>query len=252
MKRLEGRTAIVTGAAQGIGATYAFELAREGARVCVADVLDGSKTVDMITSIGGQAFFQETDVSDEKSVAELVTAATDTFRRVDILVNNAAVYASLSLKSMTEIDVSEWDNVMAVNVRGAFLCARGVIPVMKSQSYGRIVNIASGTPYKGTPFMLHYVTSKGAIIAMTRAISREVGDDGIRVNTLSPGLVLSEGVIKNEELREKLTGPVLASRAVKRDQTPGDLIEPLLFLVSQRSDFITGQSIVVDGGSVNN
>jgi NAD(P)-dependent dehydrogenase (short-subunit alcohol dehydrogenase family) len=252
MGRLQGRVAIVTGAAQGIGAAYARAMAAEGARICVADVIDGSGTVNSIAAAGGQAFFHESDVSDPQSVEAMVRATVDEYRRIDILVNNAAIYASLSLKPLTEIDPAEWDKVMSVNVRGAFLCARAVIPQMRAQQYGRIVNIASGTPYKGTPFMLHYVTSKGAIVAMTRAISREVGDDGIRVNTLSPGLVLSEGVIANEEMRDKLTGPVMASRALKRDQTPEDLIEPLLFLVTQGSDFITGQSLVVDGGSVNN
>jgi NAD(P)-dependent dehydrogenase (short-subunit alcohol dehydrogenase family) len=250
--RLQGRAAIVTGAAQGIGAAYAKALAAEGARLCVADIIDGEQTVDTIVAAGGQAYFQRTDVSDRESVLAMAQSAVDTFRRVDILVNNAALYAALDLKPFTEIDVDEWDKVMAVNVRGAFLCAQAVLPAMREQQYGRIINIASGTPYKGTPYMLHYVTSKGAILAMTRAISREVGQDGIRVNTLSPGLVLSEGVIANEAMREALTGPVLASRAIKREQTPDDLIEPLLFLVSEGSDFITGQSLVVDGGSVNN
>lgn len=252
MGRVEGRVAIVTGAAQGIGAAYAKALAAEGGAVCVADVLPGADTVAAIEAAGGRAIYHRADVSDPESVQAMVDATLEAFGRVDILVNNAAIYASLSLKPLTEIDPAEWDKVMAVNVKGAFLCARAVIPVMRRQKWGRIINIASGTPYKGTPFMLHYVTSKGAIVAMTRAISREVGDDGIRVNTLSPGLVLSEGVIANEALRDRLTGPVLASRAVKRDQTPDDLIEPLLFLVSSGSDFITGQSLVVDGGSVNN
>ena len=180
----------------------------------------------------------------------MAQAVNEHFGRIDILVNNAAVYASLQLKPFTEIDVDEWDKVMAVNVRGPFLCARAVLPFMRSNRYGRIVNISSGTPFKGTPNLLHYVTSKGAILALTRAMAREVGGDGISVNTLAPGLVLSEGVIQNADMREKLTGPVLASRAIKRDQMPEDLVKPLLFLVSDDSAFMTGETIVVDGGSV--
>lgn len=248
--RLEGRVAIVTGAAQGIGATYATALAAQGASILVADVQDGAGVAEAITAAGGQARYCRTDISDPQSVTDMVQAAREAFQRIDILVNNAAIYAALELKPFTEITPDEWDRVMAVNVRGTMLCCQAVVPVMREQHYGRIVNISSGTPYKGTPFLLHYVTSKGAILAMTRAISREVGDDGIRVNTLSPGLVLSEGVMANPQLRELAT-PVLASRAVKRDQVSEDLIEPLLFLVSEGADFVTGQSLVVDGGSVN-
>ena len=252
MGKLDGRVALVTGAAQGIGAVYAKALAAEGAKLVIADILDGSATADKINNAGGVAMSVHADVSDAKSVEIMLAAAVDRFGGVDILVSNAAVYASLELQPLTEIDLDEWDKVMAVNVRGAFLCARAVIPVMRKQGYGRIINIASGTPYKGTPFLLHYVTSKGAIIAMSRAISREVGNDGICVNTLSPGFVLSEGVIANKDLREKLSAPVLASRAIKRDQFPEDLIGPLVFLASDDCEFMTGQSVVVDGGSVNN
>lgn len=252
MGKLDGRVALVTGAAQGIGAVYAEALAAEGAKLVIADILDGSATADNINNADGVAMSVHADVSNAKSVEKMLAAAVDRFGGVDILVSNAAVYASLEMQPLTEIDLDEWDKVMAVNVRGAFLCARAVIPVMRKQGYGRIINIASGTPYKGTPFLLHYVTSKGAIIAMSRAISREVGNDGICVNTLSPGFVLSEGVIANKDLREKLSAPVIASRAIKRDQYPEDLIGPLVFLASDDCEFMTGQSVVVDGGSVNN
>lgn len=250
MPRLEGKVAIITGAAQGIGAVYAHALAEEGAKVIIGDILDGDDTVQSIVSKGGAAAFIKTDVSDEDSVAALVAATVDQFGGVDILVNNAAIWASLRAKPFEDITPDEWDRLMAVNVKGPFLCARAVVPHMRRKSYGRIVNIASGTAYKGTPNFLHYVTSKGAVLAMTRAIAREVGKDGITVNTLAPGLVLSEQVVASPDLLEGLSAPVLASRAIKRDQMPEDLIGPLLFLVSDDAAFMTGEVTVIDGGSV--
>lgn len=250
MNRVKDRVAIVTGAAQGIGATYARALAAEGAKVVVSDIADGEATAQSIRDAGGEAQFIHADVGDEASVVAMVAQAEKTFGRVDILVSNAAIYATLKMKSFWDIDPAEWDRVMAVNVRGAFLCAKAAVPVMRRNGYGRIINIASGTVFKGTPGFLHYVTSKGAIVAMTRALAREVGDFGICVNTLAPGLVLSEQVLANAEMREKLTGPVIASRAIKRDQQPDDLIGALLFLASDDCAFMTGQAVVVDGGSV--
>jgi NAD(P)-dependent dehydrogenase (short-subunit alcohol dehydrogenase family) len=250
MKKLKDRVAIVTGGAQGIGAAYAKALAAEGARVAVADILDCTAVAKEIESRGGSAMAVKVNVADEASAQAMAEAVAEHFGRIDILVNNAAVYASLQLQSFEHIDIAEWDKVMAVNVRGPFLCAKAVVPFMRRNKYGRIINISSGTPFKGTPNLLHYVTSKGAILAFTRALAREVGDDGICVNTLAPGLVLSEGVMQNVELRDKLTGPVIASRAIKRDQMPEDLVKPLLFLASDDCGFMTGETVVVDGGSV--
>lgn len=250
MSKLKDRVAIVTGGAQGIGAAYARALAAEGALVAVADIIDASAVAKEIEAAGGRAMAITVNVADEQSAQAMARAVIEHFGRIDILVNNAAVYASLQLKSFEEIDVAEWDKVMSVNVRGPFVCAKAVVPFMRKNGYGRIINISSGTPFKGTPGMLHYVTSKGAILALTRALAREVGDHNILVNTLAPGLVLSEGVIQNEALRDKLTGPVIASRAIKRDQMPEDLIKPLLFLASDDCAFMTGETIVVDGGSV--
>jgi NAD(P)-dependent dehydrogenase (short-subunit alcohol dehydrogenase family) len=250
MQKLRDRVAIVTGGAQGIGATYARALAAQGAAVVVADILDGSPVAHEIQAAGGRAMAVTVNVADEASAQSMASSVVERFGRIDILINNAAVYASLQLKPFEEIDIVEWDKVMAVNVRGPFICAKAVVPIMRSQRHGRIVNISSGTPFKGTPNMLHYVTSKGAILALTRALAREVGGDGICVNTLAPGLVLSEGVIQNQALRDKLTAPVLASRAIKRDQTPEDLIQPMLFLASDDCAFMTGETVVVDGGSV--
>ena len=250
MNRMKNRVVIITGAAQGIGATYARALAAEGARIVIADVLDGSKLVDELEGMGSEAISLKTDVSDEASVAAMAAAVMERFGQIDVLVNNAAIYASLKMKGFEDIELGEWEKVMAVNVRGPFLCARAVVPYMKEKGYGRIINISSGTPFKGTPNLLHYVTSKGAVLALTRALARELGEHGISVNTLAPGLVLSEGVVANVEMRERLTAPVIASRAIKRDQMPGDLIGPLLFLASDDSAFMTGETVVVDGGSV--
>lgn len=250
MGRVEGRVAIVTGAAQGIGAVYARALAAEGARVVVADILDGRGVVGAIQSEGGDAVFVQTDVSDEASVQSLVAAAIGRYERIDILVANAAIYASLKLQPFLEISSAEWDRVMAVNVRGTFLCAKAVVPEMRRNGWGRIVNISSATVFKGTPNLLHYVSSKGAVVALTRALAREVGTDGICVNTLAPGLVMSEGVARNEELVDRLSGPVMAARAIKREQVPEDLVGALLFLASDDSRFTTGQVLVVDGGVV--
>ena len=200
MQKLKDRVAIITGSAQGIGAAYARAMAAEGARVAIADILDGTSLAKEIEAAGGRAMAVQVNVADETSVLAMAEAVNEHFGRIDILVNNAAVYASLQLKPFSEIDVAEWDKVMAVNVRGPFVCAKAVVPFMRGNGYGRIVNISSGTPFKGTPNLLHYVTSKGAILALTRALAREVGGDGICVNTLAPGLVLSEGVIQNIDM----------------------------------------------------
>ena len=254
MARLDGRVAIVTGAAQGIGKTYAMALAEEGAAVVIADMLDGSEVADEITATyqGAKALNIPTDVSHETSAQEMVGKTVDAFGKLDILVNNAALFGNLEHSPFEQISVDSWDQVMAVNVRGPFLCAKAAVPEMRKQGYGKIINIASGTLFKGSPTFLHYVTSKGAVLAMTRSLSREVGDDGICVNTLAPGLTMSENVLAREpETMSASRQATVNSRAFKRDQEPGDLVGGLLFLASSDSDFMTGQCIVVDGGSVN-
>jgi len=249
-KRIEGRVAIVTGAAQGLGAAFAKALAAEGAKVCVSDVLDARPVAVDIVKAGGHAIAAHCDVTDSKSVQAMVAATVKAFGSVDILVANAGMFANLALKPLLEIDNAEWDKVMAVNVRGVFECVKAVVPEMRKHRYGKIITIASGTVFKGMPMLLHYVTSKGAVVAMTRCLARELGDDGIRVNALAPGLIMSEGVINNPVW----TGPVVAnnvaSRAIKREAVPEDLLGALLYLASAGSDFVTGQVLVVDGGSV--
>jgi NAD(P)-dependent dehydrogenase (short-subunit alcohol dehydrogenase family) len=248
--RLEGRVAIVTGAAQGIGAQYAMALAAEGAAVLLADILDAGPVAEAIGAQGGRGFAVNTDVTDPASVRAMVAAAVEQFGGVDILVNNAALFGTLSLKPFEQIDSAEWDRMMAVNVRGSFECAKAVAPEMRKKQYGKIVNIASGTVFKGAPMMLHYVTSKGAIVAMSRSLARELGDDGIRVNTLAPGLVMSANVLDNPAWKGAVLQNNIASRAIKREATPEDMCGTLVYLCCADSDFVTGQVLVVDGGSV--
>jgi NAD(P)-dependent dehydrogenase (short-subunit alcohol dehydrogenase family) len=254
MSRLGGKVAIVTGGAKGIGAHYSRALAAHGARVMIADIEDGGALASEIAKQHGADAVASSvsDVSDETAVKALVARTVERFGKVDILVNNAALYAKLSPRNYDEWDIATWDRVMAINVRGPWLMVRHVAPHMIAQKSGKIVNIASGTVYKGTTRMLPYVTSKGAVLAMTRSLSRELGRHGIAVNTISPGYTLSdtglENVVHVAEARERGR----QTRAFQRDQYPEDLIGALIFLVSSDSDFVTGQSLVVDGGSVNN
>ncbi len=247
---LQGRVAIVTGAAQGIGHTYALALARAGAQVVCGDVLDCTDVVKDIHAEGGQALAVHVDVTSSSSVAAMVQASLDAFGRIDVLVNNAAIFGNLTLKPFEEIDSAEWDRVMAVNVRGPFECARAVSPVMRRQNYGKIINVASGTVFKGTPLFLHYVSSKGAVVAMSRCLARELGSHNICVNTIAPGLTLSAKVVANPDWQGDIGSGIVASRAIKREQMPDDLSGTLVYLASAASDFVTGQVIVVDGGSV--
>lgn len=248
--RLAHRVAIVTGAAQGIGARYAQALAAEGAAVVCADVVDSQATVQAIQALGGQAFAVRVDVTSTESAQAMAEAGIRTYGRIDILVNNAGIFTNLALKPFDQIDSAEWDKVMAVNVRGPFECSKAVLPAMRAQGYGKIINIASGTVFKGAPMLLHYVSSKGAVVAMTRSMARELGDAGIRVNTLAPGLTTSENTLANPDWQGALGANNIASRAIKREVTPEDLCGTLVYLASPASDFVTGQVIVVDGGSV--
>ena len=246
--RLQGKVAIITGAAQGLGAEYARALSAEGAAVIVADVSDAEPVAAEIRDRGGKALAATCDVTDPISVNAMVAAALEHFGRIDILVNNAALFGNVKRKPFEEITSAEWDRMMAVNVRGAFECAKAVSPAMRGQKYGKIVNIASGTVFKGQTMLLHYVTSKGAIVAMSRSLAREFGDDGIRVNTLAPGLVMSENV-KSNWAPGQVQGTV-NSRAIKREITPEDMCGTLIYLCSPESDFVTGQVLVIDGGAV--
>jgi NAD(P)-dependent dehydrogenase (short-subunit alcohol dehydrogenase family) len=254
MPRLSGRTAIVTGGAKGIGRHYCHALAAEGARVMIADIADGHELAAEIAARHGDNSVASavTDVSDEAAVKALVAATMERFGKIDVLVNNAALFAPLQETACTEIDAALWDRVMAVNLRGPFLMVKHVAPHMRAQGYGKIINIGSGTAYRGVPWMLHYVTSKGGIVAFTRALSRELGEHGIRVNTLAPGFTLSDTIVaENPGHVNTARARAVASRALHSDQHPQDLLGALIFLASAESDFVTGQTLAVDGGNVN-
>ena len=192
------------------------------------------------------------DVADLAACEAMVARTVEAFGGLDVLVNNAATFVDLPRRSFLDIGTAEWDRVMAINVRGSFNCAKAAVPALRKRGGGSIVNIASSTALKGIPFTLHYVTSKGAIIAMTRAMARELGNDGIRVNALAPGLTLSEAVAAEREMFAPYIEASLRGRALKRDQMPDDLVGAAVFLASDASAFMTGQTLVVDGGDVAN
>jgi NAD(P)-dependent dehydrogenase (short-subunit alcohol dehydrogenase family) len=247
---LEGRVAIVTGAAQGIGAAYARRLAADGAKVVVSDVLDPAPLVDEITGNGGAALGVKADVTSREETEALAAQTTDAFGRIDALVNNAALFGHLKQSKFEDIDPDEWDAVMRVNIKGVWQMTKAVLPAMRAAGYGKIVNIASGTVFKGTPWMLHYVSSKGAVVAMSRAMARELGDDNICVNVLAPGLTVSENVAASGVFEGGHMDRNIAGRAFKRAEMPEDLVGAVSFLCGAGSDFMTGQVMVVDGGSV--
>lgn len=251
-KRLAGKTAIVTGGAKGIGAHYSEALAAAGAEVMIADIADGTALAEEIAGKQGVRIANQIfDVSDEAQVKALIARTIADFGKIDIIINNAAVYSTLPPVKCTDIDVALWDKVMAVNVRGPFLMVKHAAPHMIARKGGKIINIASGTAYKGLPDFLHYVTSKGAVVSFTRALARELGAHNICVNTLAPGLILSETGLENQAHLDQSRAPVIASRALKRDGYPQDLLGALVFLASPESDFMTGQTLAVDGGSIN-
>ena len=246
--RLSGRVVLVTGAGQGIGKTFALALATEGARVVLADIVDAAPVAEEIESSGGEALALKMDVTSAAAVASGVESAISRFGTIHALVNNAAMFTALTIKPFHQIESDEWDRVMAVNTRGPFECAKAVFPTMRAQGYGKIVNVASGTFFKGSPGLMHYVASKGAIVAMTRVMAREMGEYNICANALAPGFTESEMAGEHA----KYSANTVASRCFKRVQTPDDLTGALLFLCSAESDFMTGQTVVVDGGSVFN
>jgi NAD(P)-dependent dehydrogenase (short-subunit alcohol dehydrogenase family) len=250
--KLQGKVAIVTGGARGLGKAYAIRLAEEGAKVVVVDVLDTGSVQEEIEARGGEALALQTDVTDEKGTEDMAKKAVERFGKIDILINNAALFVGIKKKSFYEISESEWDQVIAVNLKGTFLCSKAVYPQMKKQRKGKIINVSSGTFYNGVPFFLHYVTSKGGVIAFTRALAREAGDHGICVNAIAPGLTVSDGMKEIPSYSDDYYQENANRRCIKKIEMPEDLTGTIVFLASEDSDMITGQTIVVDGGGVFN
>ena len=247
--RLRDKVAIVTGGASGIGFAYARRFLAEGARVVVADVADATAAADKLGEPAA-VLGVHCDVSNADAARAMVDAAVKRFGRVDVLVNNAAVFAALKPQPFDEIPEAEWQRVMAVNVTGVWNCVRAVVPIMRGQGGGRIVNVASAIVGKGTALLLHYVTSKGAVVAMTRALARELGPTAITVNAVAPGYILSDGVRANPDIGAFQLDAIMRARSLKRDAYPEDVEGAVVFLASHDSAFMSGQTLIVDGGSV--
>ena len=249
MTSLTGKTAVVTGAAQGIGARFATGLARAGANVVVADVLDGTDTAQRIRNEGGQAIAVTTNVTDDDSLHKMIEEARHAFGDVSVLINNAALFGTLASAPLEELDYDEWDRVMRVNVRGVLQCSKAVLSGMERLGSGSIVNISTNRIYKGFANLLHYDASKGAVAAMTKSMAQELGDRNIRVNAVAPGLTMSENVLAKNGIAAR-NEMVVQGRALKRSQQPEDLVGAVLFFASGGSSFISGQTVIVDGGGI--
>ena len=244
MSALEGKVAIVTGGSQGIGRAIAEQLAGDGARIVIADLRGAEEAAAGFADGIGLTV----DVADEDDVARMAAETLERCGSIDILINNAGLYASLPMRPFDQIPVDEWRQVMDVNVLSMFLTCRAVVPQMRAQGGGRIVNISSGTPFRGVPFVLHYVTSKGAIVAFTRSLAKELGADNVLVNCVAPGFTMSTGVHEHPEVVEALREVSIGARTIKRDQEPADIVGAVAFLCGPGSTFITGQTMVIDGG----
>ncbi len=247
--QLAGKVAIVTGGAKGIGHAVAEALAARGAAVVVADVAGAEAAAARIAEKVDRAIGVTVDVASEADTARMAEAATAAFGGIDILVNNAAIFASLTPKPFEEIDPADWRRVMEVNTLGVFLSARAVLPAMKARGGGRIVNISSGVAFKGNPWFAHYVASKGAVVSLTRALATELGRHQVLVNSVAPGFTLSDGVLANPELIAGAKEPSLRGRVLARDMMPSDVVGAVAFVAGPDSAFITGQTLVVDGGA---
>lgn len=244
---LQGKRVLVTGAAGGLGRAFAEGFAQAGARVIAADLNEAGaqETARMITEAGGQAHGAGVDVTDAQSCASLAAFSQETLGGLDVLINNAAIYAGLERKGFTEIEEDVWDRVMAVNVKGVWQMTRAATPLMKAAGAGSIVNIASATVFSGSPQWMHYVASKGAVIAMTRSMARELGDDNIRANVIAPGFTLTEASL---DLIEDAENYGVTRGALKRSSDAKDMVGTAVYLASDLAGFVTGQTLIVDGG----
>ena len=247
---LKDKVAIITGGGQGLGRSYALEFVKEGAKVVIAEINEekGQSVADEINSGGGEAIFERVDVSNGKDTMNMAKKAMDKFGKIDILLNNAAIYYGLGFKPWNSWTEEEWDRLFEVNVKGMWLCCKAVVPHMSAQGNGKIINISSGTMTMGTPFILHYVASKGAVMALTRSLATELGDYNICVNTIAPGFTMSEASIEMPGQPPGFSDMIASLQCFKRKQQPEDLLGTAVYLASEQSDFVTGQLIAVDGG----
>lgn len=248
--KLAGRIAIVTGGGSSIGLAFAKRLATDGATVVIADIADAESAAELLVKAGHRAFGLKTDVSSESDVQRVVQQTIERFGKIDVLVNNAAISKTLERKPFEALSVADWRKMLDVNTIGVFLCCRATSPHMRANKYGRIINVTSGTAFKGAPMILHYVASKGAVMSMTRSLARELGNDGITVNAISPGYMLSAGNFDNPEYMRTQRPKALGERSIPREGYEDDLVGALSFLASDDASFITGEILAVDGGSV--
>ena len=251
MGRLNGKVAAVTGGSQGIGAAYCKRLAAEGAKIIVADISSGESIVNLIKEMGGEAKFIETNVTIQEDNERMVAEGMETFGGLDILVSNAGLYTNLERKISTDETADEWDQVMEVNIKGVWLSSKAAIPAMKQNGYGKIINIASTAAFSGQGHSTRYAASKAAVLGITRTMAREFGPDGIRINAIAPGPIQTDTptLVDGGDL-EKRQNAILQRRAIKRIGVPEDVVGLCAFLASPDSDFISGQTVVVDGGTI--
>lgn len=248
---LEDKVVVVTGGGRGLGQAYALEAARLGAKVVAGDILDCGGTIGQIEASGGTAIGVELDVTRMGTVTAMTESAVEAFGRIDVLINNAALYGGLTGGRFDMLDEDEWDRTMNVNVKGIWNCCKAVVPHMKTAGSGSIVNVASLAATFGLPFALHYTTSKAAVIGLTRGLARELGRNEIRVNAIAPTAVLTEGT--SEFFGDKTDGAmetIKQDQSLKRNPTPDDMIGTVMWLASDASGFVTGQTIAIDGGTV--
>ena len=245
--RLKDKVVIVTGSGRALGKEFAIRYAQEGAKMVVCDIGDTADTVSAIESLGGEALSLKTDVTSEQSTTEMAEKTVERFGRIDVLVNNAGIYADIIKKPFYQLPEDEWDKIMAVNVKGPFLCSKAVFPAMKEQGKGKIINIASAAAFVGGSQFIHYIASKGGVVSLTRGLALELGPYNININAVAPGLTVTDYNVKTtpKEIIELAT----AKRCLKRQQEPEDLLGVMVFLATEESDFITGQTIVVNGGA---
>jgi NAD(P)-dependent dehydrogenase (short-subunit alcohol dehydrogenase family) len=250
VKKVNKRVAIVTGGASGIGFAFVQGLAQAGYALVIADIRDSEHAAAKIRATGHDAIGAAVDVTSTDDTKAMASRAIEAFGRIDVLINNAGLFTTLKLKPFEQIDAEEWMKVMQVNTLGPFLCAQAVMPTFREEGCGRIINIASTSPIKGTPNMQHYTASKGAVIAFTRSLARELGSSNVTVNAIAPGFTLSDGVLASGMDAVMGDAARRTSRSIQRDQLPGDLVGAAIFLASEGASFITGQTIAVDGGGV--